>query len=176
MKYYIRTALVTAILLSFCACSQTDNANTDTVFFYYPRDEITYWESDGVIASESRDSYGNVDDLQYLLSLYLQGPVSSDLRSPFPEDLQLVRLNQDEQTIDIVLGSSLDRFSGLEKTLAYTCLAMTCLDLTGAASVRIATEAGLIAGESPIVMDRSSFLLLDNSVSALNPTEPTDVQ
>lgn len=169
MKRYI--CLVIMLLLLLSACVNVTDHEANTILFYYPRKTITYGKTDSVIASEIRDEYSDTDDFYKLLALYLKGPNSTELRSPFPAGLQLVQAKQDGQVVDIILNSALDTLSGLEKTLACACLSMTCFELTDAETVCISTEAGIAAGESPIIIEKSSLLLLDDGATAPTAAE-----
>lgn len=145
------------MLLLLCGCSSYQD-NT-SVTFYYPCSVISSG-ADAVIAGEHRVISSSREDLQYVLSLYLSGPADTTLYSPFPAGVQLKSCRQIESQVEILLSPGLDKLTSLEQTIACTCLAQTVLELTGAETVRIATEQGSLA--EGIVLDRDSFLLYDD--------------
>lgn len=185
MKRLICGVLLIGILLSFNGCQLPEKTSEDTVTFYYLREEylreeisqgeITdYGENDSVIGDEKRDVQGYTGNLEYLLLLYLRGPADAALASPFPDGMKLVEAELEGDTLRIVLGPSWGSLNNLEKALACACLTMTCLDLTDAVQVQIITEEDLASGEKPIVMDQSSFLLLDDGAILSTATESTE--
>lgn len=173
MKRICTLLLTLCMLVCLCACGTADETVKAPVDFYYPRVNLTYWENDSVIASEVREAYGHTEDLNYLVLLYLRGPASQELYSPFPANTGLAGLEQKNQTLTITLsGISLSEQSRLQTSLACACLAKTCFALADVTSVRVNTVAGRAAGESDIVVDADSLLLWD--VCATVPTDTTE--
>lgn len=137
MRRVICLFLCFALILPFTGCRQEEE--TKTVDFYYLRqkDSFVYGADDGVIARESRDCSGHTSDIRYLLTLYLQGPVSEDLRSPFPSGCVLENIKYDRGMMTLVISGPLSNLEGLNKSLVCVCLAKTCFSLTQAQSVQI---------------------------------------
>ena len=148
-----------ALLLLLCGCTGPESSSDQHVTFYYVRNEINFKSEDGVIASEVREIGDRGDDLAYLLSLYLQGPQSDTLRSPFPENLTLVQVQQQEAYLEVVVSHRLTNLTGIELTLACSCLAQTCMALSGAQEVRISAQEQLLDGASYITITADSLLL-----------------
>lgn len=173
MKRICALALVLCLLLSLSACFATEDQPKAPVCFYYLRSEPTYWESDSVIASEEREAYGHTGDLNYLLLLYLRGPASVELSSPFPSGTRLAEWQQAGDTLTIILdGFPLTEQSSLQTTIACACLAKTCFSLADITSVRVNTVEGRAAGEADIIVDADALLLWDECATA--PTHSTE--
>ena len=149
------TLLLTAVLL-FSGCSFF-SGNQQPVLFYYQRAEYQLGQSDGAIAAEERDGTGHITDTDYLLRLYMAGPHSEELVSPFPEDVQLTNIRTGKNVITLTLSGSPDALSDSEKILACSCLTLTCLEITNSDSIMICW------GEDIITMNRSSMTLFDES-------------
>ena len=149
------TLLLTAVLL-LTGCSFFSESQ-QPVLFYYQQAEYQLGKSDGAIAVEERDGTGHITDTDYLLRLYMAGPHSEELISPFPEDVQLTNIRTGKNVITLTLSGSPDALSDSEKILACSCLTLTCLEITDSDSIMICW------GEDIITMNRSSMTLFDES-------------
>lgn len=67
------------LLMGISACSDSYRSSQDDVFFYYCRQELTFHESDSVIARESRSKKAIGDDLSTVIHAYLSGPEDPNL-------------------------------------------------------------------------------------------------
>lgn len=148
-----------ALLLLLCSCTSPAPSSDNHVTFYYVRNEIDFQADNSVIVSEVREISDRSDDLPYLLSLYLQGPQSDTLRSPFPENLTLVQVQRQDVYLEVVVSHRLSNLTGMELTLACSCLAKTCMALSGAQEVRISAQEQLLDGASYITITADSLLL-----------------
>ena len=164
MKKFLALLLVIAISLSLAAC-----ASSSAVTYYYVRNESEYLYgiSDGVLVGESREAAGHVDDLRYLLILYLHGPVSDNLTSPFPAGTKLVELTREDDALTVQLTSMFTILEGTDLTLACACLARTCFALTDVETVTI-----LAMGLETVSMTlaRDDLLLMDDSAAYMTET------
>lgn len=154
--------LIISLLLGLCACG-FGSAGKEPVEFYYLRTSFIYGAEDGVIASETRESSGHAGDLNYLLSLYLRGPLDDDLKSPFPAGCQIVELRRDSRTLRLTFDAAFAQLKDLDLTLACACLAKTCFGLSDAMEVKI--DAAVPDGNSAvnITISRDSLILEDNN-------------
>lgn len=175
MKRICALALAVCLLLSLPGCLANEENLKAPVNFYYLRSDLTYWESDSVIAAEVREAYGHTEDLRYLILLYLRGPASSGLYSPFPAETTLAGLKQNGSTLTITLdGCSLTEQSKLQATLACVSLAKTCFELADITSVRVNTLSGIASGEADIIVDAETLLLWDECATV--PPKTTEDQ
>lgn len=157
MKRLFCLGLVLAMLL--CGCGMDEKAN-----FYYRRVEFQYDAPDAVIAAESRDISGHSDDPEFLLSLYLMGPMDAELVSPFPSGTKLIALEYTEERLTITLSDFTGSLSDSEYTLACACIALTGMDLYGTDAVTI------LSAEHTITMTRDQLTLFDSGI----PVETTE--
>ena len=135
MKKTFCLFLALVLLLGICGCRRSDD-----VRYYYPRTEVQYGISDGVIASETRNMDRDDFDLTYLLKLYLEGPVSQELYSPFPTGTALESLSYAGGQLFIVLSEPFATLENLDYTIACICIASTCFELTEADTVTVKTQ------------------------------------
>ena len=153
MKKPLAIILIVLLLLSLSGCK-----SKDAVQFYYPRKEILYGPG-GVITSDARDISHPADDLAYLLTLYLEGPIDQDLYSPFPDGTAVNRLKLQEGCLTISLSEHFSDLEGLDYTIACTCIALTCFSLTEVESVEITSE------NQTLPLNRDSVALADTAAT-----------
>ena len=160
MKRIIVILLIAAMLLS--GCSLFSSGKRQPVLFYYQPVNFRLGQSNGAIAAEERDGTGHITDIDYLLRLYLTGPLTENLISPFPADVQLTSVRTGQNKVTVNLTGDPSSLSATQKTLACACLTLTCLELTEEESVMI------FWGDEIILMDRSVLTLFDSSAQISN--------
>ena len=69
----------------------------------------------------------------------------------------------DQNTLYVTVSKELAQLSGLELTLACSCLSMTCMELTGAENIVISAENSLLDGQKSITMNKDTLLLIDKA-------------
>ena len=161
MKKLIWILFAVIMLLSACA---KPPLYQNTVDFYYCVSELQYSAQSSSIASESRECQ-HLNTNEDIIRLYLLGPQNSSLRSPFPNDIQLLSMHQNESTIYLLLSTEFSNLNNLELTLSSSCLALTVLQLTGAEKVCISAQGALLNGQQAITMTRESLLLSDTTMN-----------
>ena len=154
MKKWISMILALVLLFGLVGCRQQES-----IHFYYPRTQIQYGVADGVIAAEPRELEGTNRSLEFILKLYLEGPVSQDLRSPFPKGTALANLKQEQDTIVVTLSPPFGLLEDLDYIIACACVASTCFALTEAESVTVAT------GQTQMTLTRDNLSLADQAAS-----------
>lgn len=159
MKQYFVLFLACFMMLVFTGC-HTNTPVEEGPAFYYCAADLNYDMQSKAILSEHRTDAQN-GSLEETLTLYLAGPQSETLRSPFPAGLTLVQAHRGYTDLSITLSDELAALSGLELTIVCCCLTLTGMELTGAEQVVISAENALLNGQKSITMDRNSLLLLD---------------
>ena len=144
MKSLIRLAAFFLLLACLCACQYNDSGDIlEPVEFFYPRKTATYvyGAADGVITSESREASGHVNDLNYLLAMYLRGPQDTGLRNPFPTGCKLEEVYAEGSTLYIRFSKEFTTLENAELTLACASLSKTCFSIIGYETISIHAEA-----------------------------------
>ena len=144
MKAMIRLTAVIMLLVCLCACRYNDSGDIlEPVEFFYPRKTATYvyGAADGVITSESREASGHVNDLNYLLAMYLRGPQDTGLRNPFPTGCKLEEVYAEGSTLYIRFSKEFATLENAELTLACASLSKTCFSIIGYEAISIHAEA-----------------------------------
>ena len=152
MKRLICTLLAASLLLSLLSgCGQEMK---EPVIFYYRKDA---YEEKMVspIAGEEREVAGHRDNLKYLLTFYLMGPISQELASPLPQGTQLQSINQSSEELTIEISDTASTLSDSAFSLACACLSMTCMGLANVENVTI------VSGSRSLTISRDNLLLND---------------
>ncbi len=148
------------LLIPAAGCSLFSEEIQEPVQFYYLRESYLYGQEDAVIRAEERDGTGHIKDPEYLLQLYLMGPHEEKLISPFPSGLQIVNIVTGREGVRIALSDpkgTLSAMPEIRKTVVFSCLALTCFDITGIPTVTIAWDDEIVA------MTQDSLTLFDSS-------------
>lgn len=155
MKKRFAVLLLTLFLTVSAGCSFASSHMIEPVNFYYRRTQFLYGSSDSVIGSESREASGHTEDLNYLLSLYLAGPVEEGLISPFSRGTLLLSVVQWNDSVTIEVSDTGRFLSDANFSLACACISKTCMELTGAESVTV------ISGSRSLTTTPNNILLAD---------------
>ena len=144
MKSVTRLIALLLLLFSLSACYYGDGGEIlEPVEFFYPRKSANYvyGSSNGVITSESREASGHVNDLEYLLAMYLRGPQDPNLRNPFPAECKLKDVYAEGSTLYVRLSKEFAELENTDLTLACASLAKTCFSIIGYESICIDAES-----------------------------------
>ena len=176
MKRFLCIVLILSVLFSGCALSS--NRLKEPVTFYYPRahdhqENYDDFFAGGTIGSEVWEASGHRSDLNYLLSMYLQGPLDSGLQRPFPSECRVVGITLEDRTLTVKLNAMAAKLDEIALSVACACLATTCLELTDAETVTI-QAIGL--DQQPLFSRSytdSSLLLEDTATQPAEATQET---
>lgn len=163
MKRIISLLLVLSFCLFASGCQQESEPVKKPVTFYYCRTEFDHGSDDSVILCETRESAGFEGNLIDLLNLYLQGPISDNLRQTFPTGTKLKEYRVEGNTAVLTVTNQLSLASGIDLTVACACLAKTVMDLTGLQDVKIQAQTVNLGNNAYIIMDQETILLLDST-------------
>ncbi len=163
MKRFLMVILALSVIFSFSGCLQPSKPSEDPVSFFYCTREITFHQPDGVIRSEQRDSSCYDGSIGGMLNIYLQGPESEDLYAPFPPGLRLQSLSRKGSRIVLDLGPALTKLSGVELSLACSCIAMTVMQLREIESVQFISQGETFSGKFSIIIERNNLILTDSN-------------
>ena len=154
MKRILCILLIFSLVLALSGCS---SPSFDPVLFYYCRKPETYqyFKPDSIIVSEGRDLTGHSQDLQYLVALYLAGPLDEELTSPFPRKTRLMEQEIHGSSVRIMLTDLDSTMTDSEFSLAAACLAKTCIAYIQCqdATIQSGTRSITINAENVIMFD-----------------------
>lgn len=165
MKKTLCVLLLFSFLVPLGGCTLP---REDTISFYYPRADLIYDAPNGVIASEERDAAGYTTDMQYLLSLYLTGPLQQDLVPAFPQGTRLLSNSMDGSQMLVQLSDTSESMTDGRFSLACACLALTCIKASSAEEVVISS------GSRTMTIREDMLLLYDEPFPTTSETEVTE--
>ena len=135
--------------------------------FYYYRSDPVFAGTDGVICPETRELAGMEGDLDAILELYFQGPISRELENLIPESCPAPQWELDGNTLHLHFTQELAALSGVELTLVSACLTRTFLELTGCNTLILSAEGMRLNGETSMVLTLDGLSLRDDSMDRL---------
>ena len=155
--------VLTALLLSGCAGSTAADHGTT---FYYPKKNYVYSISESVMGSEERECAD--ESTEYLLRLYLLGPLDEHLESLYPQNIQLLEVKTSESSLTVTLSDTANRMTDAAFTLAGACLAQTFFDRCTTVTIR--------SGDRELTFRSDSLVLEDDTATLDTNTEEEDTQ
>lgn len=161
MKRLCMLILSLVCLPGLTACTERE----DPVIFYYPKAEVSYYDSDNVLSPETRDTLSREDSLGYLLSFYLEGPTDPSLRLPVPEGTQVLRQIPYDGGMLLVMSRDFSKLKDIDLTIACIGISKTCFGLTDLQEITFAigTHRNVVR-----IVHRDSIVLAD---TVTQPTE-----
>ena len=165
MKRLTALILLAALAAGLFGCGQRE-LRSPTSFYYY-RTEPGFSGTDGVIAPETRELAGIEDDLDAILALYFQGPLSQNLESLIPGSCPAPQWRIEGDAMYLHFAPELADLSGVELTLAATCVTRTFLPLTGCKRLIFTAEDRRLNGEAALELTLDKLYLRDDSMDQL---------
>lgn len=165
--------LILVILITGMGCTPKAAQPEKPVNFYYPAVTTVYDGKTPVIQPEIRDGVGYEGGIAGLISLYLKGPSSDTLRSPFPQGVSVIRFSSTSNTATLELSQEFSQLSGIDLTLACACIANTLFDLTELDRVQIFAADSQLDGQASISLDRDDIYYMDDPTAGEAPAETT---
>ncbi len=164
-KHFFITLICVLTVVILIAALAPHQDRQDTVNFYYVRSDFSYGSPDGVIGAEARNVGDHEGDLDYLLALYLGGPLDSQLVSPFPNRTtpRLLSVKVKGNILHINLSDLSTVMTDGKFTLACACLSKTCLELANVQAVEITS------GNRSLRLTPANLVFYDESTSVLIP-------
>ena len=161
-------ALMIAVLLLFAGCYDEKPISNPITFYYIPAEpmlESDFHHDVSYIRPDVRDgSYLGTSVVEMIVA-YLRGPSEgSGLASPFPAGTFLYSINRSYDTVYVIMDGTFSTLTDLDLTIACTCLAKTCIELTGAQIVEISAKDSLLDGSASIRLDLSAIEIFDSSI------------
>lgn len=154
--------LVLSFLFTWGCTEMPSEADMEApVRFYYKVSDDHYGAAAGAIEYELYDAEGHETNYDRILTVYFQGPQSGSLVAPFPKATGLRGVWLDGGTMHIDLSDDFGLLSGIDLTLACSCITMTCLQFPGVEAVTIRSLGRLLENKDSITMNADSLILKD---------------
>lgn len=163
MRRLLCIALILCCLFGIVGCAADPAIPEDSVTVYYQREKATYGAADSVIGATYLDAEGRGDDYVFLLNKYFRTIPGGGFVSVFPREVVLMSFKLEGLTATVILSDKIADLSGMELTIALTCLTQTVMSLTGCHEVIISAYSKQLDGQKFITLNRDRYLLVDNS-------------
>lgn len=166
MKRLFSLILALTLLTGLFGCQAQEFRSPGT--FYYYRTDTAFSGADGVLAPETRELSGIEEDLDAILALYCQGPLSAHLESPIPKGCTVPSYDLEEDTLILHFSREFADLTGMELTVAAGCLARTFLVLTNTRRLVLTAEGNLLNGETTMTVTLADLGLRDDTQDRLH--------
>ncbi len=154
MKKILAVFLAVCILIPLCGCNIRRSVPSSVAFYYK-----SPAQQEVITQPEKRVLPNDTMDLEEILSLYLAGPESTELESPFPAGVKVKSAVLENDTLHLVLSQEMAQLSGIPLTIACACLTETLQALTGADYIQLQAEGALIGGKKLLIMNSNTFVI-----------------
>ena len=162
MKRIVLILICLILMATMASCTQTQQDEEGNVTFYYRTDPDSY-QPDASIISPDHRTVEDTTRIHNILNLYLAGPETTTLFSPFPKRTTLLDVAQQEGSVTITLSEAFTSVAGFDRTVACVCLAKTVIDLTGCEQVVILSGDSTDPSSINITLTADDILLTDMS-------------
>lgn len=150
MKRIVVLFLLCALALTGCGLSQEGSR------FYYPRTEYLYNDPEPVVTWEHRDTAGHSQDLRYILSQYMMGPLDQKLQFPLPRGTRMTALDIVGTDVTVSVSEEAEVLSDARFSLAAACLGLTVMD-----TLKDDAALTLVCGERSVTVTRENLLMYE---------------
>lgn len=168
MRKMLCVCLVLVLVFSGCIHQPEAAGNEGVRFYYRNNQEEAYFSETGIMAFETRSIRWEQQSIAGLMEVYLQGPVSLELSSPFPKDLQLIETQILPDEITLTFDDSLASLSTVGLRVAAGCIARTLWEYGGYGTVILKAQNQPLDGQARLVLYPEALVLSDHSAGQSN--------
>ena len=160
MKRTILLIIIMAVFLAGCSNHVSFNK---PVTFYYLHADFQFGSDDSLFGTEMIESQGF--ELIQILNLYLSGPVSETLKSPFPDKVQVLSLELNDGVMQLIMNDRFEELNGIGLSVANACLFKTCVSLTGIWELQIQSASHPSDSRVVTILHEEDFVTYDHHVT-----------
>lgn len=144
MKKSLMFLLLTAqLLFTLSGCGAKNEAVEGAAMkLYYEARGVAKLDAESAVAPETRQIPAAT--MQTFLEEYLKGPVSEELRSPFPAGTRVLHIEGDENGVILIMSGEFFTLMGVDMSIASCCIAKTLSEYAGVQSVTLSDELDTI--------------------------------
>ena len=166
MKRILCFLLIVCCFVGILGCTSDNDKPENSVSVFFKREKTAYGTADGVIGETYLDAAGHEKQYAYLLNVYLRTTPGEGFSSPFPKGVTMIGFKLEGLTAKVVLSDQIAELTGMELTIALTCLTQTVMSMTGCQEIIISATTKQLGGQNFITLNRDSYLLIDDSGTA----------
>lgn len=164
MKRVVCLIICLALSLSACGSDPLNQPGS----FYYLRSSTAFHSSDGVIAPEERELQGIAGNLDAILELYCDGPITPQLELPLPPGTRVMSHTLKDGELTLHFDESLADLEDIDLTLAAACLARTFLPLANADTMILTAGDALLNGRAAMRLSLDDLEVRDSSLDRIH--------
>lgn len=154
--------LIALILLILSGCNTQQKTEYKNASFFYCIDTVEYDTQSSIFAAEERMVNIDPNNIIPVINLYLNGPLDDHFTSAFVPGVSVADLTIEGQTANIILSSTFARLSGIDLTVACSCLTLTLAELLGTERVVISADGLQLDGKESITMHVNDIIFWDS--------------
>ena len=160
MKRTVSVLIIIALLLTGGGCRRKHDDFEQPVSLYY----TLLNSEDSVFAAETREAKPYENDMLALTNCYFAGPVNESYVNVFPSGLCAISLVIEGDRVILTVSDELSTLSGLELSVACTCIAMTLFEITGTEMIEIVAENELLDSKKSVIISMDDLYLQDTTL------------
>ena len=149
--------LLLVLLLFFSACRNAEAEQTPSLYFYYPRQTVSY-DGGTVLLSHGTTIDPAATEVKQLVTRYLSMPLPEGALPVLPESWYLSNTHIEGDSVHLILGGK--PVSDVRSSLTCVCLTKTLLQLPSVRSVSVL----LPGSEEAITLTANDILLADSGM------------
>lgn len=163
MKRIVCLIISCLILLCLFGCGKEEITYVSPAKLFYCTKSVSYNSEKGVIDSELREFADWKQEYRDFLNVYLSGPRTPELKSPFPLGGWILELKQKDSQVNLLLNLNFSFLSPNELTLACACISLTVMELMQVDTVNIQID-GNMQDPTVITMTKDNLFFTDNTL------------
>lgn len=172
MTRHILSACCAALLVLLCACASQEPEAQEGVAIYFAMNDPQ--PGGQAVGCEHHTLSNTAEPVEELLTLLFSGPAEgSALVSPFPNGVTVLSWRQEEGRLTVDLSEQYGDLSGIDLTIANSCLTLTLCQLEVMASVSVTVEGNTLFYQTTQQLSPSDLLLVWPAASDDNEPLPT---
>ena len=160
-KRVICLLLALLLLPCICACQKEAPTIEQPINFYYHCANPEEGLATDVIAVHVVEGAQFDGELIWILNHYVSYTPAEGFVKTFPKNCHVLSLKQYDSYVDIVMGKEFAELSGINLTIAATCIARTVADLTGIRRINLSVSDGMLDGQAILSINLDNLVTLD---------------
>ena len=155
-------ALLLIFLIPIAGCGKKNGIELE---FYYKSVSVT--ASDSTLIGSQSYFYSDAGNINAIADIYFSGPDSSELVSPFPKGTALESYQVSGHTMELQMNEAFAQLSGIDLSLAVSCICMTFSQLEAVDDFVISVPNGFADGSASVKLSADQITTDSAALSVL---------
>ena len=172
MRRRMLSACCAALLVLLCACAPQKPESQEGIDLYFAVNDPQ--PGGQAVGCEHRTLSNTAEPVEELLLLLFSGPTEeSGLIPPFPNGVTVLSWRQEEGRLTVDLSEQYGDLSGIDLTIANSCLTLTLCQLESVDCVSVTVKGNTLFYQTTQQLDPDGLLLVWPEASDDNEPLPT---